>query len=184
MRFTTLLLALLVSLPLPLSASGGQEPPDARTTSYADKTFTLYALAEKGTETEIYAIERMTIPSHIALSAWTTFEVRGGELSTGGSAAYALRSTQLAATGRADGLIVLEYRITAALPGAGGDPRSSQQVVFTVKDCLGKKGELLYQPARLAVIRAVGLRKLTSGSLRIAEITYSGGSFTARVEFR
>jgi hypothetical protein len=184
MRNALVLLALLLSLPLPLSAMGGQEPSGSPATGAAEKALTLYALAEKSSEAEIYSIERMTIPSGVALSTWTSFSLRNGELSTA-AASDIPHSKALAATNRADGLLVLEYRITVRLPGGGQQKaRSFQEVAFTVKDCLGKKGEILYQPARLAVIRAVGLRKLTSGSLRLAELSYDGGRFTARVEFR
>jgi hypothetical protein len=184
MRNTIVLLAALLSLPLPLAASGTQEPSKARTT-YADKTFTLYALAEKGGEAEIFSIERMTIPSGVALSTWTAFKLQDGELATEGSAAFSLRSSAVRSTNRADGLLVLEYRITAAFQDAAqANPRSSQEVSFTVKDCMNNKGELLYQPARLAVIRAVGLSKLSSGTFRLAELSYDAGRFTARVEFK
>lgn len=184
MRNTLVLLLLLLSFPLPVSAMGGQERSDAPAAGSVGKTLSLYALAEKDTEAEIYSIERMIIPSGVALSTWTAFTLRNGELSTA-AAADVPHSKTLAATNRADGLLVLEYRITVRLQGAGAQKaRSLQNVVFTVNDCQGKKGELLYQPARLAVIRAVGQQKLSSGFLRLAGLSYDNGRFTARVEFQ
>ena len=184
MRNTLVLLALFLSLPLALSAMGTQEPSGSPATGAAEKALTLYALAEKSSEAEIYSIERMTIPSGVALSTWTSFSLRNGELSTA-AAADIPHSKTLAATNKSDGLQVLEYRITVRLQSSGQQKaRSFQDVAFTVKDCLGKKGDILYQPARLAVIRAVEQQRLSSGFLRLAELSYDGGRFTARVEFR
>jgi hypothetical protein len=181
---TVLGMILALTLPLAAFAGGAQEPTSSGTTSYAESSLTLFALAEKANEAETTYIERMTIPSEIALFTWTPFSMKNGELSTEGSAAYAMRSKTLSFTNKSDGLLVLEYHITVALPRAGGSARSSQTVVFSVKDCLDNKGGVLFQPARLAAVRAAGLSRLSSGSLRIATLSYADGRFTAVVEFK
>ena len=183
MRKITAALCLLLLLSFPLFASGGQEPADGRTTTYGDAALTLYAIAETGSEAEMYTIDRMTIPSMITMFAWMPFNLKNGELTTESASAYALRSKTLSATIRAQGVIVLEYRITAAISGAD-KARTSQEVSFSVKDCLGAKGEVLYQPGRMALIRAVGMRTLSSGQVRISRLSYADGVFTAIVEFK
>jgi hypothetical protein len=181
---TVLGIILAFSLPLASFAGGAQEPTDSGTTSYAESSLTLFAIAEKANEAEMTFIEKMTIPSDIGLFSWTAFSMKNGELSTEGSAAYAMRSKTLSSTSKSDGLLVLEYHVTVALSRAGGSARSSQTVVFSVKDCLDKKGGVLFQPARLAAVRAAGLSRLSSGSLRIAKLSYADGSFTAVVELK
>jgi hypothetical protein len=183
MRSYTVAFTLLLCLSYSAFATGGQESSEVKS-PYVDKTFTLYALAEKGSEAEMFSIERMAIPSALALSAWTAFSFKNDELSTEGSASYSMRSSSMASSSRADGALVLEYRVSASYKDTGGPARSSQEVVFGVKDCLGKKGEVLYQPARLALIRAVGMRKLSSGTCRVAELSFESGSFKAKIEFR
>ncbi len=182
---TIVLLALAAALPSALWAWGEQEQQDSRPSSLTEASITVYALASTGGEAELYSIERMTVPDGISLYGWTPFEVKNGELSTGGAAAYAMKKSELSSTVKTDGLMVLQYAVSVALRGAPAAKASSvQEVLFGVRDCLGKDGAVFYQPARLAVIRAVSARGLRSGQLRLAGISFSAGRFTAKVEFR
>ena len=115
MRKQKTILGLMLSFFLPLSgfAGGAQEPADSGKTSYTESSLTLFALAEKADEAEMIYIERMTIPAGIGLFSWTAFTVKDGAVSTEGSAAYALRSKTLSSTSTSEGLLILEYRVTA-----------------------------------------------------------------------
>jgi hypothetical protein len=144
----------------------------------------VFLLAETESEAERFAIERKDLPSSIALFNGVHFSVRGGELSTDADTSFSASSKQIVSKERSGGVIILDYRVKARFPST--PQRSIARAVyvsFGVKDCLGEKGAVLMQPARLALSRAAGASGIGSGSARISSLSYMGGGrFTAKVE--
>jgi hypothetical protein len=181
MRITLGLCVLLVVLPSRLFASGTEESKVE-----AGKSFTLYLLAKSESESEMFAVDRMDIPAALSLLDWVKFAWNGKDVSMETSTGYRMKSRQKVSSARADGLILLEYRVsTLARTASREQAKSSIEVSFTIGDCTAKNGGVLFQPERMAVIRAVQASKRGSGFARVAEISYQGeGEFSARVEIR
>jgi hypothetical protein len=148
------------------------------------KSVDVFLLAQTESEAEMFAIERKDLPSSIALFGGVRFRVRGGELTTEADSRFSAASRQIVSKERSGGVIILDYRVKARFPSTA--PRSIARAIyvsFGVKDCLGEKGAVLMQPARLALSRAAGAGGIGSGSARISSLSYMGGGrFTAKVE--
>jgi hypothetical protein len=180
MRIPIIAIALCLCGSLPLLAGGTEEK------TRAEKTFDVFVLAENEGEAQIFAAERMSVPASFSLFSWTRFTSSGGQVSTESSSEYALRSSRKVDSGSAGRLLVLEYRVSADPRESGEQPaKNAVDVGFTAKDCAAANGSVLFQPARMAFIRAVAASGRRTGFARIAELSYQGeGRFSARVELR
>ncbi len=181
MRIPIIAIALCLCGSLPLLAGGTEEK------TRAEKTFEVFVLAENEGEAQIFAAERMSVPASFSLFSWTRFTSSSGrQVSTESSSEYALLSSRKVDSGRAGRLLVLEYRVSAVPRESGGQPaKSAVDVDFTAKDCAAANGSVLFQPARMAFIRAVAASGRRTGFARVAELSYKGeGRFSARVELR
>ncbi len=134
--------------------------------------------------------ERVALPDSASLTQWTRFSLIGGEVKTESLQTWSLRSRGKVSESRSAGVLVQAYDVVIAVrrgneAGPAAAPVSAIEVSFSVKECLNKKGEVLYQPARLALIRAVSQSKRKSGEARLVELSYAApGRFTARIELR
>ncbi len=176
-RFIAFLIAGVI-VSLPLGAMGGREEKEE------DKGVDVFLLTETESEARMFAIERMDLPSSLALFNGVRFSLRGGELSTDADSQFSAASKEIVSKERVNGFIILDYRVYAGFPKTA--PRSASRTVyvsFAVKDCMGKKGGVLLQPARVALSRAVGASGIGSGFARIASLSHLGeGRFSAKVE--
>jgi hypothetical protein len=186
----TLILVIAIILLGPVNgfASGAGEEPPAPT--IVDRSYRLFVLAEgEGDGSRMYT-ERVALPDSISLTQWTRFSLVEGKVKTESLQTWSQRSKGKVSESRSAGVLVQGYDVVIAVPGAkaAGSPGSAVSVVevgFSVKECLNKKGEVLYQPARLAIVRAVNQSKRKSGEARVATLLYAeSGRFTARVELR
>jgi hypothetical protein len=131
--------------------------------------------------------DRVSLPDSISLARWTPFTFRDGTVRTEAEQSWSLRSKKKTSQEISRGVLVQGYDVVVAVAAAKGaaPAGSSVEVSFSVKDCLNKKGDVLYQPARMAVIRAVSQSRKRAGEARVVEISYTApGSFGARVELR
>jgi hypothetical protein len=176
-RFAVLLIAGAVAAPH-LGAMGSREKKEEA------RNVDVFLLAENRGESGKLASEKMDLPSSIALFQGVRFDVRGDRVSTEADSVYSSFSKTFVSERRADGVMVLGYRVKARFPVTA--PRAIARalyVSFGVKDCLGGKGGVLFQPARLALIRAATASGIGSGSARISSLSYRGeGRFIAKVE--
>ncbi len=175
-RFIAFLIAGVI-VSLPLCAMGGREEKEE------DKSVEVFLLAESESEARMFAMERMDLPSSLALFNGVRFSLKGGELSTDTNW-FSAASRQLVSKEKVDGVIVLNYHVKADLAGASSKPATrTMYVSFALKDCMGKKGGVLLQPARVAMSRAVGASGFGSGFARIVSLSHRGeGRFSAKVE--
>jgi hypothetical protein len=182
MRMVFVLMALLLAFPFSLGASGAEEQKKPEQT----KTIHVYLLAANGGDAEMYALDRMDLPAARSLFGWTRFTLRGQDVSTDSSGGYSLGSHSIVSRNEAGGAQVIEYEVTIRPQSAGSQTaKSTVKTVFVVKDCLGTKGDVVLQPTRLAVMRAVREGGLASGFVRVTELLYLGeGRFSALVELR
>lgn len=169
------------------AAGAGEEPPAP---AIVDQPYRLFVLAEgEGDGSRMYT-DRVALPESISLTQWTRFSLVDGTVKTESLQTWSLRSRGKTSEIRSAGVLVQGYDVVIAVPGAkaAGSPSSvvlAIELSFSVKECLNKKGEVRYQPARLAIVRAVNQSKRKSGEARVAELSYAeSGRFTARVELR
>ncbi len=176
-RFIAFLIAGAI-VSLPLCAMGGQEEKEE------EKGVDVFLLTETESEARMFAIERMDLPSSLALFNGVRFSLRGGELSTDADSRLSTVIRTTVSKERVKGVVVLKYRVNAGLQKTS--PKSASRtmyVTFTVKDCMAKKGGVLLQPARVAMTRAVGASGMGSGFARIVSLSHLGeGRFSAKVE--
>ncbi len=169
------------------AAGAGEEPPAP---TIVDRSYRLFILAEgEGDGNRMYT-ERVALPDSISLTHWARFSLVDGKVKTESLQTWSLRSKARVSESRSAGVLVQGYDVVIVVPDAraASSPASAVSLVelsFSVKECLNKKGEVLYQPARLAIVRAVNQSKRKSGEARVAELSYAAsGRFTARVELR
>jgi hypothetical protein len=183
----TLAVALMLLGPTDGFATGAREGSPAP--AAVDRSYHLFVLAEgEGDGNRMYT-ERMALPDSISLTQWTRFSLVDGKVKTESQQSWSQRSRGKVSEERFAGVLVQGYDVVIAVPGGkeagtAASGISAAEVSFSVKECLNKKGEVLYQPARLAVIRAVSQSKRKSGELRVIEISFAAGKFTSRVELR
>jgi hypothetical protein len=175
-------LLFLAAAPLSVGATGTTESSGK---AEPEKTIELFLLAQTGGEAEMYALDRMDLPSSVSLYDWTRFSLKDGEVSTETSRGYGLGSHSVIDRQNLDGFLIIQYRVTVIPRGTSNQTASSSKVVkFTLKECVNSKG-VLFQPARLAVIKAVQAAKRSSGYIRITELVSLGdGRFQAIVDLR
>ena len=108
-----------------------------------------------------------------------------------GDAAARIRADRLTVEETVGGYAILRYDFLPSelrAGAAGPESRSDAEVVdlsFALKDLIDGDGEPLYQPARLAVLRAVGESGKPAGSVRLIALEHAGGGrFTAEVAVR
>ena len=162
------------------AGEGSKVPPTV------DRSYHLFVLAEgEGDGNRMYN-ERVALPDLISLTQWTRFSLVDSKVKTESQQAWSQRSKVKVSEERSAGVLVQGYDVVIAIPGGkeAGPAASPVEVSFSVKECLNKKGKVLYQPARLAVIRAVSQSKKKSGEARVIELSYAAGMFVARVEVR
>ncbi|MBE3065470.1 MAG: hypothetical protein IMZ69_10695 [Spirochaetes bacterium] len=162
------------------AGEGSKVPPTV------DRSYHLFVLAEgEGDGNRMYN-ERVALPDLISLTQWTRFSLVDSKVKTESQQTWSQRSKGKVSEERSAGVLVQGYDVVIAIPGGkeAGPAASPIEVSFSVKECLNKKGEVLYQPARLAVIRAVSQSKKKSGEARVIELSYAAGMFAARVELR
>jgi hypothetical protein len=175
--------SLLLLWVAPMLGAAGES--ENKSTAEPEKTLNLFLLAQNGGEAEMYVLDRMDLPAAVSLFEWTKFTLKGGEVSTETSRGYSQRSRSMVSRENSGGLRVIQYKVII-LPSAGSKAATaSLKVSFTVKECVNSKGEVLFQPERMAVMRAVQASTRASGYIRIAELEYLGeGRFSAAVELR
>ena len=184
---TTLILVIALSLLAPMAsfATGAGEAP--KPPAFTDLSLNLYVLAEgEGGGNRMFT-DKVSLPDSISLARWTPFTFLDGKVKTETEQSWSLRSKKMTTQEISHGVLVQGYEVVVAIAAAKGaaPAGSSVEVNFLVKDCLNKKGDVLYQPARMAVIRAVSQSKKKSGEARVVEILYTAlGTFNARVELR
>jgi hypothetical protein len=186
---TTLILVIALALLGPADgfATGAREGSPAP--GVGDRSYSLFILAEgEGDGNRMYT-ERMALPDSISLTQWTRFSLVDGKVKTESQQSWSQRSKEKVSEERSAGVLVQGFDVVIAVPGgreAGptASAISAAEVSFSVKECLNKKGEVLYQPARMAVIRAISQSKRKSGEVRVIEISFAAGKFAARVELR
>jgi hypothetical protein len=129
--------------------------------------------------------EKVSLPEALSLSDWTEFSVQGSEVKLESLARMSLRSREMIAESAAAGVLVQEYELVALLPRQGGPKGRRYDVSFTARECLNSKGKVLFQPARLAVMRTIMQSGSRAGEARLVEISSPGpGRFAALVELR
>jgi hypothetical protein len=186
---TTLILVIALALLGPADgfATGAREGSPAP--AAADRSYHLFVLAEgEGDGNRMYT-ERMALPDSISLTQWTRFSLVDGKVKTESQQSWSQRSRGKVSEERFAGVLVQGYDVVIAVHGGkeagpAASLVSAAEVSFSVKECLNKKGEVLYQPARMAVIRAISQSKRKSGEVRVIEISFAAGKFAARVELR
>ena len=186
---TTLILVIALSLLAPMAsfATGAGEGP--KPPAFTDLPLHLFVLAEGEGEGNRMFTDRVSLPDSISLTLWTPFTFLDGKVKTETEQSWSLRSKKMTTQEISRGVLVQGYEVVVVVAVAAAKPAapagSSIEVSFSVKDCLNKKGDVLYQPARMAIIRAVSQSKKKSGEARVVEILYTApGSFNARVELR
>lgn len=184
---TTLILVIALSLLAPMAsfATGAGEGP--KPPAFTDLPLHLFVLAEGEGEGNRMFTDRVSLPDSISLARWTPFTFLDGKVKTETEQSWSLRSKKKTSQEISRGVQVQAYEVVIAVAAARGaaPAGSTVDVSFSVKDCLNKKGDVLYQPARMAVIRAVSQSKKKSGEARVVEILYTApGTFNARVELR
>ncbi len=149
--------------------------------------FRAFTLAEADNDGNRMYIERMAIPEAVQLAQWTRFSRVGRGVKMDSTAAYGLRQKRMAGQELSAAVIVQEWELEAVLrdvPKRGKQP-VTVEVSFSVKDCLARGGRVLYQPARMAVTRAVTQENWGTGEARLVSIEKAGpGRFTASVDLR
>jgi hypothetical protein len=184
---TTLILVIALSLLAPMAglASGAGEGP--KPPAFTDVPLHLFVLAESEGDGNRMFTDRVSLPDSISLARWTSFTFLEGKVKTKTEQSWSLRSKKMISQETSRGVLVLGYDVVVAVAAAKGaaPAGSTVDVSFSVKDCLNEKGDVLYQPARMAVIHAVSQGRKKSGEARVVEISYTApGSFGARVELR
>lgn len=187
---TTLILA--IALILLGSANGFATGAGEGSTAppIVDRSYRLSVLAEgEGDGNRMYT-ERVALPDSISLTQWTRFSLVDGKVKTESLQTWSQRSRGKVSEEHSAGVLVQGYDVVIAVPGGkktgpAASVVSAIEVGFSVKECLNKKGEVLYQPVRLAVILAVSQSKRKSGEARLIELSYAApGRFAAQVELR
>jgi hypothetical protein len=183
MRTFVVFVLLLLCVPPMLGATGASE---TKGKAEPEKTLKLYLLAQNGGEAEMFALERMDLPATVSMFDWTKFTLKGGEVSLQTSSDFSLRSRSLISRENSGGFQVIQYKVIVLPQSAVSQAAaSSLEVELTVGDCATVKGDVLYQPVRLAMMRAAQASKRASGFIRIAGLDYLGeGRFSATVELR
>jgi hypothetical protein len=129
--------------------------------------------------------EKMSLPEALSLSDWTEFSFQGSEVKLESLTRMSLRSRKMIAESAAAGVLVQEYELAALLPRQSGPKGRRFDVSFTARECLNSKGKVLFQPVRLAVMRAITQSGRRAGEARLVEISSpSPGRFAALVELR
>ncbi len=186
---TTLILVIVFTLLGPtdgFAAGAGEKSPAP---AAVDRSYSLYILAEGGGDGNRMYTERVALPDSISLTQWTRFSLVDGKVKTESLQTWSQRSKRKVSEERSAGVLVQGYDVVIAVVGgkeAGptASATSAAEVSFSVKECLNNKGGVLYQPARMAAIRAVSQSKRKSGEVRVVEIFFAAGKFAARVELR
>jgi hypothetical protein len=183
---TTLILVIALSLLAPMAsfATGAGEGP--KPSAFTDLPLHLFVLAEGEGEGNRMFTDRVSLPDSISLTRWTPFTFLDGKVKTESQQRWSQRSKGKVSEEHFAGVLVQGFDVVIAVPGGkeAGPAASPVEVSFSVKECLNKKGEVLYQPARMAAIRAVSQGKRKSGEVRVIEISFAAGKFAARVELR
>ena len=163
------------------SGTGEQEAPPA----LASVSIQVFVLAEGEGDGHRMFTERVSLPEAVSLTRWTRFSVRGSEVSIESKDSLSIRSRNKASETRASGVLVQEFDLAVFLSRQAERAGDPVDVSFSVKDCLNSEGKVLFQPARMAVVRAVSQGGRSSGEARLVKISYPGlGRFAARVELR
>jgi hypothetical protein len=181
--------ALFLSASVVAFASGSQDsaPRGTQSGEGGEIRVLAFTLAEADNDGNRLYTERMAIPEAVSLAQWTRFSRAGREVKMDSAAGYGLRQKRPTGQELSSGVIVQAWELTAAVAGV---PKRGKQPVrvevsFGVKDCLNQKGKVLYQPARMAVTRAVIQENWGAGEARLVSIARDGpGRFSAVVELR
>jgi hypothetical protein len=179
--------AVAVCSPVFAGGSGEGAPSSEQADRAAEVRFRAFTLAEADNDGNRLYTERMAIPEAVSLALWTRFSRAGREVKMQAEAGYALREKRMTAQEISSGVIVQAWEIVAeGRTGSMSGKRSVRaEVAFSVRDCLAKGGKVLYQPARMAVTRAVLQENRGTGEARLLSIAKAGpGRFTAVVELR
>jgi hypothetical protein len=177
--------AILMSL---LAAAGGfATGADERSAppTLTEVRLRAFVLADGKGDGQKMFTEKVSLPEALSLSDWTEFSVQGSEVKLESLARMSLRSRRMIAESAAAGVVVQEYELVALLPRQSGPKGRRFEVSLTAGECLNSKGEVLFQPARLAVMRAITQSGRRAGEARLVEISSPGpGLFAALVELR
>ena len=184
-----LVILLCFLVPSPGFASGSEEgePASSPATGVVETRVRAFILAEAENDGNRMYTERVAIPEAASLTRWTRFSRVGREVKMESAVTLSLREKRMSAQSLSSGVIVQAFEMVAlglAEPGSTKRP-VRVEVSFSVKDCLTRQGKVLYQPARMAVTRAVLEANRGTGEARLLEITEAGpGRFSAVVELR
>lgn len=180
------LLALFILIPASwLPARGGGQAQEA------EQPVSVFLVVGAGqAENDLY-VSRFLLPGSLSLFAWSDFRIQDGEVSVEGEGVYRIRADRLELVESVGENAVLRYDFLPsesqkeALPLGRRPGDETIEVSFNVWDLVGGNGEPLYQPARWAVVSAIGESGGQSGSVRLLDVEYLGeGAFRAEVAVR
>lgn len=181
----TLACAILMSI---LAAVGGfAAGADERSTppTLTEVRLRVFVLADGKGDGQKMFTEKISLPEALSLSDWTEFSAQGSEVKLESLARMSPRSRKMVVESAAAGVIVQEYELVALLPLQNESKASRFEVSFTAKECLNSRGKVLFQPSRLAVMRAITQSGRRAGEARLVKISSSGpGRFAALIELR
>ncbi len=183
----SLVALLLLCSPAFGGGSAESEPSTGSGGSTVELRFQAFTLAEAENDGNRLYTERMAIPEAVSLAQWTRFSRAGREVKMQTTAVYGLRQKSMRGQELSSGVIVQAWEIVAAGDAGSGSGKRAVRVdvAFSVKDCLTKDGKVLYQPARMAVTRAVLQENRGTGEARLLSLAKAGpGRFAAVVELR
>jgi hypothetical protein len=183
----TVAAALAICSPAWAGGSGQRAPSPGAGGVVVELRFQAFTLAEAENDGNRLYTERMAIPEAVSLALWTRFSRVGREVRMQTEAGYTLREKRMTAQELSSGVIVQTWEMVAAgrTDSMDGKRPVRAEVAFSVKDCLAKGGKVLYQPARMAVTRAVLQENRGTGEARLLSIAKAGpGRFTAVVELK
>jgi hypothetical protein len=129
-----------------------------------------------GNEPEPLVRERFDLGASASAFFWSSFRVQGGRVSIDRSGAYSLPRLMSRQEGGA--WAIYEYRVTVPLAESG---RKRIEVAFGAEQAIAAA----LQPGPYAVREAIGRSGEATGSVRLLEISHTGGGrFLAVVELR